>query len=110
MVETFPQTVPDLLDKAKELYLKKNAGYSGDCGDPFKNFRFSELFGISPFKGCLVRMSDKFIRIANLTKDPKNEKVGENITDTLMDLAVYALIAICLYKEEKGELNKRGIV
>lgn len=89
----------ELTDSMRDIHKRKNAGYAGDCNDPWANFRYSELFGIPAFKGCLVRLSDKFIRIANLTKNPKNEQVGEAITDTLLDLANYAVIAICLYEE-----------
>lgn len=92
----------ELLEQAKTLHEKKNAGYSGaDNPDPWANFRMSEAFGVSPFKGCLVRMSDKYIRVTNLVKNPKNEQVGENIKDTLFDLAAYALIAVCLLEEEE---------
>lgn len=90
-----------LLDEMKELHIRKNAGYSGESLDRWANFRMSEGFGVSAFLGCLVRMSDKFIRITNLVKNPKNEMVGESIIDTLKDLAAYALIAICLYEEEE---------
>lgn len=84
----------------KELHIKKNAGYAGEGNkDPWANFRLSESFGVSPILGCLVRMSDKFIRVQNLIKKPSNEQVGENIKDTLMDLASYALITICLMEE-----------
>lgn len=93
----------DLLEKMKDLHIKKNAGYSGDGQDRWANFRMSESFGVSAVLGCLVRMSDKFIRIQNLIKNPKNEQVGEAITDTLMDLASYALITICLLNETKPE-------
>jgi hypothetical protein len=92
----------------KDIHARKNAGYAGDCDDAWANFRYSELFGIPAFKGCLVRLSDKFIRIANLTQNPKNEQVGEAITDTLLDLANYAIIAICLYEElqqKEEEIN-----
>lgn len=92
-----------LLDEMKELHLKKNAGYSGDSADRWANFRMAENFNVSAFLGCLVRMSDKFIRIQNLVRNPKNEQVGEAITDTLFDLASYALIAICLWREKKNE-------
>lgn len=92
----------DLLEKMKGLHIAKNAGYSGDSLDRWANFRLSEKFGVSAFVGCLVRMSDKVIRVQNLVKNPSNEKVGENIKDTLMDLASYALIAICLM-EDKNE-------
>lgn len=89
-----------LLDDVWETHCKKNSGYSGDSKDRWANFRMAEGFGVSAFLGCLIRMSDKFIRIQNLTKNPKNEKVGESIRDTLMDLASYALIAICLMDEQ----------
>lgn len=96
----------DLLEKMKELHIKKNAGYSGDSQDRWANFRMSESFGVSAVLGCLVRMSDKFIRIKNLIKNPNNEQVGEAITDTLMDLASYALITICLINEKPSTSPK----
>ena len=90
-----------LLDEMKELHIKKNAGYSGDSRDRWANFRMAEKFGVSAFLGCLIRMSDKFIRIQNLVKNPNNELVGESIKDTLLDLSSYALIAYCLLVEEE---------
>lgn len=93
-----------LLEEAKELHVRKNAGYSGaDNPDPWANFRMCETFGVTAFEGCMVRLSDKYIRVTNLMKNPKNDQVGESIKDTLMDLSAYALIAICLLEEqEKG--------
>lgn len=91
----------ELLNDLEKMHVQKNAGYSGmDSEDPWRNFRFAELFGVSALKGCLVRMSDKYIRVSNLVRNEKNEQVGENIKDTLLDLASYALIAYCLYEEE----------
>ena len=96
----------ELLGEAAVLHEQKNDGYAGvDAVDPWVNFREAETFGVSAFKGCLIRMSDKYIRVANLLKNPDNDKVGESITDTLFDLSAYALIAICLY-EEKVALEK----
>ena len=82
---------------AKALHIAKNAGYAGaDNPDPWANFRLATLFGVTAAQGSLVRMSDKYIRIQNLRKDPSNDRVGESIMDTLADLAAYALITICL--------------
>ena len=93
-------TVADIVLTARESHINKNAGYAGaDNPDPWANFRLSEIFGISPVRGVFVRMSDKYIRITNLRKDASNERVGENILDTLLDLAAYALIALCLVRE-----------
>ena len=89
-----------VLMESRALHVRKNAGYAGhDQPDPWANFRLSQVFGISPFDGVLVRMSDKYIRTVNLRRNPSNEQVGESLLDTLFDLAAYALIAICLLRE-----------
>lgn len=94
----------ELIDELAAMHAAKNAGYAGsDNPDPLANFRKCEKFGISAFQGCLVRLSDKFARVTNLAKKPTDEQVGESITDTLKDLASYALLAICLYEEEPQE-------
>jgi hypothetical protein len=94
-----------LLDAMSKLHLDKNAGY-GSKSDAWSNFRLSEAWGVPAYIGCLVRMSDKYQRLQNLIIDPTNEKVGENIVDTAMDLAAYALIFVCLWNEY---LMKQGI-
>lgn len=92
-----------LLDEAWDIHVRKNAGYAGfDNADPWANFRMSEAFGVSAFDGCLVRLSDKYIRVTNLRKDARNEQVNESLRDTLVDLAAYALIAVCLLDEQNG--------
>jgi hypothetical protein len=94
-----------LFDEIVLLHSNKNAGYAGLGGtDPWANFRTARWFGITPFTGCLVRMGDKFIRIVNLSKNPAFDKVGEAITDTLQDLAVYSIIAMCLWEEEMSAI------
>lgn len=93
----------DLLDKMEQLHISKNAGYAGGSIDPWANFRLAEDWDVSAFKGCMIRMSDKYIRVKNLTKNPDYEQVGESIKDTLMDLAAYALIGICLLQEEEAK-------
>lgn len=98
-------TYLQLLEDMRQLHIKKNAGYAGDSADRWANFRLSESFGVSPPLGVLVRMSDKWIRITNLIKNPSFDQVGESIDDTLLDLASYALIAICIRREGKERIN-----
>jgi len=91
-----------LLDEMRQTHIDKSAGYAGsDNPDPFANFRECERFGISAFEGCMVRLSDKFVRVTNLMQDPTNERVDEKITDTLIDLASYSLIATILWRERE---------
>lgn len=99
-------TYLQLLEEMKSLHIRKNAGYSGESPDRWANFRLAESFGVSTFLGVMVRMSDKWIRITNLVKNPSLDKVGEAIEDTLMDLASYSLIAVCILKEAKLKENK----
>lgn len=95
----------ELLESMKQTHIDKNSGYAGKNNpDTFANFRESERFGVSAFLGCMTRLSDKFIRVCNLIRDPSNEKVGEKLTDTLIDLANYCLIAICLWEEKKEKV------
>ncbi len=94
-----------LLDEMREMHIAKSAGY-GKGEDAWANFRLSKGFGVSPFIGCLIRLSDKFTRVQNLSTNAGRDKVGEAITDTLMDLASYSIIAICLYREQERDTHE----
>ena len=89
-----------LLDELKEIHSNKNHHYSGE-GDPFKNFKLSENMGLPAWKGCLIRISDKFSRLCSFAKKEEYKVKDENIEDTLLDLAIYSLIDIILYRENK---------
>lgn len=90
-----------LLEEMADLHRRKNAGYAGGKTDPWDNFRECEDFGLGAYVGVLVRIGDKWKRIKSLQRNPANERVGESKRDTLMDLAAYALIAVCLLDEER---------
>lgn len=98
---------PELIEEMVATYRRKNSDYSDSENDPFRNFRFIELAGTPAFDGVLARLSDKFIRIMNLRKKEKEGREvavkSEAITDTLLDLANYAIIALVLYEEEQRD-------
>lgn len=87
-----------LLEEIADLHARKNANYSKD-NDPLSNLRMCESFGVPAWIGVLIRMGDKWSRIQELAKG-KPDLVGENIQDTLQDLAVYSLLAIVLLEEK----------
>jgi len=89
-----------LLDEMKRINREKRHDYANKK-DVFANFRICELGGIPAWKGCLVRLSDKFSRIMQFMKEEKLEVKDEKIEDTLLDLANYALITLILYQESK---------
>ena len=87
-----------LLDEIREIHSNKNHDYSGE-GDPFRNFKLSENMNVPAWKGCLIRISDKFSRLCSFAKKEEFKVKDENIEDTLKDMAVYSLICIILYRE-----------
>ena len=46
-------------------------------------------------------MGDKYARISNFIKKGEFKFKGENIKDTLMDMAIYSSITMILYEEEE---------
>ena len=89
-----------LLDEMKRINREKRHDYANKK-DVFANFRICELGGIPAWKGCLVRLSDKFSRLMEFMKTEKLKVKDEKIEDTLLDLANYALITLILYQESK---------
>jgi hypothetical protein len=87
----------ELIAEIQQLHEAKNADYSNDK-DALLCFQTSEQIGISAWKGCLVRMGDKYNRACQLAKKEANVK-EETIIDTLKDLAVYSLLCIELYEQ-----------
>jgi hypothetical protein len=90
----------DLLDRMKSLHSSKSRDY-GSEHDPLANIRNGALFvGIEPWKGAMVRLSDKVTRLATFNRT--GTLTHEGVEDNLMDLASYALLALLLYREEHG--------
>ena len=92
----------ELLEDMKTTHIPKRHDYASTA-DVFANFRTCEMAGIPAWKGCCVRIGDKFSRIMGFAKKEKLEVKDESIKDTLIDMANYALIALILYEENEDE-------
>ncbi len=86
-----------LLDEIANLHSDKNHDYSPN-DDPLHNFRRTARLGVEPYVGILCRMVDKWSRIEELSKCDKIAK-NESLRDSLIDNAVYSLIAVLLLEE-----------
>jgi len=93
----------ELLDQAAELHSRKNHDYSSS--DPLSNLRECEDMGIPAWKGVIVRLGDKYSRLKHFAKSETLLVRDESVKDTLMDTAIYALLAYILY-EEKDKSNE----
>ncbi len=90
-----------------ELHDRKQRDYGTDS-DPFANVRASEDFGIPAWMGCLIRMNDKVQRLKTFCKT--GELSNEGVEDSFRDLAVYSIIALCLFREhDKATLRAPAV-
>ena len=91
----------DLLDQIKKIHADKNHDYATD-EDSLSNLKMCKtLIGIPSWIGVVVRLCDKFCRIAEYAKKKELKVKEEGIKDTLIDMAVYSLLAIILMEEEE---------
>ena len=89
----------DKLLSAALLHAKKQRDY-GKEGDPFANVRASEEWGVAGWVGAMIRATDKVRRLQ--THATRGSLVNETVEDSLLDLAVYSLIALVLYEQQTG--------
>ena len=90
----------EILEAMVELHSRKNHDYAG-TSDPLKNLRACERLELKPFIGVMVRLQDKWSRLEEFVKSGKLMVKGESVKDTLMDNAVYSILAIILYEEQE---------
>ena len=89
----------ELLFTIGRLHDKKQQDYGRD-GDPFANVRASVEWGVKPWVGAMVRLNDKVRRLQRFAE--RGMLANESAEDSMMDVAVYALIALRLYREESA--------
>jgi hypothetical protein len=87
-----------LLREMGAVHDRKQIDY-GTNADPFANVRGASEWGLRPWVGAMVRISDKVRRLQAFAR--KGSLANESAEDSLMDIAVYALIALILLREEK---------
>ena len=90
----------EIVNEMVELHDRKNRDYAGS--EYLSNFLMCEKhMGVPAWIGCIIRLSDKMARIMNIARTDEISVGDETITDTLMDLAVYAIITRILYEDYK---------
>lgn len=91
----------ELLDQMRSLHGAKSADYSGPR-DPLRNLRRCADAGVPPWKGVIVRLSDKYDRLLTFAEKETYQVKTESVVDTFLDMAVYALLGVILYEETLG--------
>ena len=85
-----------VIDEIVAMHDKKQKDY-GRTGDPFANVRASADFGVEAWVGCMIRANDKMKRIQKAASG--GTLVNESVEDSLLDLAVYSIIGLALFRE-----------
>lgn len=71
---------------------QKNADYTGISADPFANFRLSELEGVAPERGLLIRVQDKMQRVRSFLDQGRSFVEGESFEDAIHDIIGYMVL------------------
>lgn len=85
------------LAEAGLLHASKQQDY-GKTTDPFANVRSSQDWGMAPWVGAMVRLNDKVKRLQMFAQ--RGDLANESAEDSMLDISVYALIALVLYGED----------
>lgn len=89
--------------KCLEIMLKKNSDYTGGekSEDIFANFRTSEILGVNPVIGIMLRVMDKIQRIRSFTEDGQLKVQEESVDDACEDVVNYMILAKAMLKEQR---------
>lgn len=86
-------TFKQIANGLTELYERKNADYGNSFSKSFEEFGLT-----SP----VIRLSDKLERLKTLSKQEAKVK-DESIQDTVMDIAVYAMLTLMELMNKEGK-------
>ena len=89
-----------VLEQIGELHDRKQKDY-GSNNDPYHNVRSTEAWGIPAHVGALMRLNDKVNRLQSYIQT--GELHNEGAEDSMLDIAVYAIIALVLHREANEE-------
>lgn len=98
-----------ITDEMFETTKRKNADYTGDDSDAFKNFTAVELMtggAVTTEEGFFTRMTDKMMRFGGFIRNGVLKVQDEKIEDTILDLAVYCILFVC-YRRSKRDIEER---
>lgn len=95
----------EMLEQMADLHSRKNHDYAGDS-DPLKNLKACTRLNLEPFMGVMVRLQDKWSRLEEFVKSGELMVKGESVKDTLMDNAVYSLLAIIIYEDNQQDTQQ----
>lgn len=101
-----------VLAQIVETNRRKRKDYASD-GDIFSNFHTTSHFAgfESPWMSALFNCSQKLARITSLRSNGRlNDPANEAVEDTLLDNAVYGVIAYAIFRQEADKYAEDATV
>ena len=103
-ISTTPSLVGDpefekVIQEVLAMHQRKGADYGTDQ-DFFANVSASAKWGVDPWVGAMMRLNDKVIRLQQAAT--RGSLMNEGIEDSMLDIATYAVIALCLFRRAGG--------
>lgn len=97
----------EFCEKAKALVKIKNADYTGQSDNPFKNFELIEVFNVASTEvGMFTRLLDKFARISTFITVGVLRVKDESVDDALLDLSNYAMLLAAVIESRRRAMRK----
>ena len=93
-----------IVRELKAMHDLKSQDYGRET-DPYANVRASANYGIAPWVGTMIRANDKMRRLQAAARG--STLSNEGIEDSLLDLVVYVIIALDLFRESLIESEGR---
>ena len=101
--EIFIKHIANTYGRCIDILEKKNKDYGKD-DDPWANFKFAAIAGISVEDAIMVRILDKMARISNLFHKEATVK-DERIQDTIEDAINYLAILLAWIENKHPKTN-----
>ena len=95
------QQIEHMLELMRNTMINKGHDYAGL--DTLANFKEVNRIGIDTPRSIFVRLSDKYMRLTRFLNTDELKVTDEQIEDTLLDLANYAVLMSVAFKEKKVE-------
>jgi len=101
--DTPPSRVFAEMERMKVLHLNKIREYTGDVGDPLRNYKVAaKAGGMEPWRYAMTRVFEKAERMKSILKLPEQEMLDALVKE-LPDTALMDLITIVLIKEHRKD-------
>ena len=103
-IEDIIKMLEDTTTELKDTLRRKSSDYTGGEGsqDPFANFKSTEVLGVDPVIGIMIRVMDKIQRIRSFVNDGELKVANESVYDAFDDIIGYTILAKAMVKQKRG--------